>query len=159
MDTRDIPSVHEYTDAWQWPESVERFIREQLPRDEDARVLNVPAGSSRLGDVLVDAEPQSEDIEEGDMMDLDLPPAEFDAVISDPPWRGMDYFDRWKQFYQLCRVTKPGGLIVYNAPWEPASDQCEVVSRHRRADHPFGEISQITVFRRYPGQQTWADFD
>lgn len=157
MDTRTIPAVHEYSDTWRWPDAVERFIREQLPAD--AHVLNVPAGNSRIGDVLVDAEPQSEEVNEGDMFDLDIAPATFDAVISDPPWKQMDYFDRWEQFYELCRVTKPGGYIIFNATWEPHSDQCEIVGRYRRADSPFGRISQITVYQRYPDQTTWADYE
>jgi len=147
----DIPKVHEYTDAWRWPDSVERFIRDQLP---EGRVCNVPCGNSRVGDVLIDAEPQSEEVEQGDMFDIDYPYCSFDAVISDPPWKSMDYFDRWSQFYECVRMVKPGGYIIYNATWEPYSDQTEVVGRYRRADGSFRMISQITVFQRYPNQKT-----
>ena len=151
----DIPAVHEYTDAWNWPDEVQRFVREQLP---DGEVLNVPCGGCRVGDVLVDAEPQSEEVLPGDMMDLAFPDCTFDAVISDPPWKQLNYFDRWKQFFECVRVTKPNGLIIYNATWEPHSDQCEVIGRYRRADGAFRQVSQITVYRRYPGQATWDEF-
>jgi len=150
-----IPKVHEYTDAWRWPDSVERFIREQLP---DGKVLNVPCGNSRVGDVLIDAEPQSAEVEQGDMFDIDYPDCSFDAVISDPPWKGVDYFDRWALFFECVRLVKPGGYIIYNATWEPHSDQCEVVGRYRRSDGSFRMISQITVYQRYPDQSTWGDW-
>lgn len=155
----DIPKVHAYTDAWRWPDGVERFIREQC--DEDARVLNCPCGASRLGDVLIDAEPQSDEIIDGDMFDLleIVEPCSFDVAISDPPWKSMSYFDRWDQFFQLVRAVKPGGYVIYNATWEPHSDQTEVVGRYRRADGAFRTISQITVYQRYPGQTTFADLE
>lgn len=153
----EIKRVHEYTDAWRWPDDVERFVRDQLP---DGRVLNCPAGNSRLGDVLVDAEPQSEEVRQGDMYELteQFGPCSFDAVISDPPWKSVNYFDRWSAFFECVRVTKPGGLIVYNATWEPHSDQCEVVGRYRRSDGSFRQISQITVYERHPGQKTFGDY-
>jgi len=150
--SQTIPKVHEYTGAWRWPDSVERFIRDQLP---DGEVLNVPCGNSRIGDVLVDAEPQSAEVEQGDMYEIDYPDCSFDAVVSDPPWKKVNYFDRWKAFFECVRVTKPGGYIIYNATWEPHSDQCEVVGRYRRSDGAFRMISQITVYQRYPDQSTW----
>jgi SAM-dependent methyltransferase len=150
----DIKAVHKYTDAWNWPDDVQRFVREQLP---DGRVLNVPCGGCRIGDVLVDAEPQSAEVQQGDMMDLDFPNCSFDAVISDPPWKELNYFDRWQQFFECVRVTKPNGLIIYNATWEPYSDQVQVEGRYRRADGAFRQVSQITVFRRYPDQLTLSE--
>jgi len=153
--SKSIPKVHEYTDAWRWPDSVERFIRDKLP---DGRVLNVPCGNSRIGDVFIDAEPQSAEVEQGDMFEIDYPDCTFDAVVSDPPWKSVNYFDRWKAFFECVRVTKPGGYIIYNATWEPHSDQCEVVGRYRRSDGAFRMISQITVYQRYPDQSTWREW-
>jgi len=149
----NIPKVHEFTDAWRWPDSVERFIREKVP---DGRTLNAPCGQSRIGDVLVDAEPQSEEVIEGDMYELteQFGECSFDCVISDPPWKKVNYFDRWKAFFECVRVTKPGGYIIYNATWEPHSDQCEIQGRYRRADGSFRQISQITVYQKHPNQKT-----
>jgi SAM-dependent methyltransferase len=151
-----IKSVHEFKDAWRWPEDVERFIRKKIP---EGRVLNVPAGKSPLGDVQVDADASLQGgVIPGDMQRLPFKDAVFDGVVADPPWKSVDVFDRHSLFYELVRVTKPGGLIIHNASWIPDSNQAEKVGEYRRADDSFHDVSVISVFRRYGDQATLGTF-
>lgn len=145
----NIPAVHEFRDAWRWPEDVERFVREQLP---DGEVLNCPCGQSQFGDVRIDKDPRHQPDIVADMFDLPVEPCRFDGAVSDPPWNAMNYYQRWSHFFELVRAVKPGGLVIYNATWEPWSDEIGEVKRYRRADGAFTQVSQITVARRYPNQ-------
>lgn len=151
----DIPAVHEFQDAWRWPDDVERWVREQLP---DGEVLNSPCGQTQFGDIRVDKDPRHRPDVVADMWNLPFEPCRFDAVVSDPPWKGINYFQRWSHFFELLRVTKPGGLVIYNATWEPWSDQIGDIERHRRVDGAFTQVSQITVARRYPNQSLLSQF-
>jgi hypothetical protein len=151
-----VAGVHEFRGSWRWPEDVERFVAEKLP--DDGETLHVPCGQSQLGDVRVDRDSRHHPDVVADMFELPFGPARFDAVVSDPPWKSVNYFDRWAQFFELLRVTKPGGLVVFNATWEPWSREIGEVRRYRRTDGAFTEVSQITVCRRYPNQVPLTEF-
>lgn len=145
-----LKAVHEFRDAWRWPEDVERFVRERC----ETPTLHVCAGDSTLGDVTVDAACERNPDVVGDMTQLPFPDRTFNTVICDPPWRSVDVFDRHTLFYELCRVTRLKGWIIHNTTWVPESDQCEKRGEYRRQDRSFGDASIITVFERYPGQTT-----
>lgn len=142
--------VHEFKDAWRWPDDVERFIRDQC----QGEVLHVCCGGSQLGDVRVDADPRHDPDVVADMYNLPFPDFSFGTVVVDPPWKSVDIFDRHGLFYEVVRVTDLGGRIIHNATWLPESEQCEKVGEYRRADKEFMDASVISIHERYPGQQT-----
>ena len=69
------------------------------------RSLHVCAGTSELGDVRVDLEPRAPGVIRADMYRLPFADESFDTVIANPPWR-INWFDRWKAFFELVRCTK-----------------------------------------------------
>lgn len=147
-----LQEKHRFEDCWLWPDSVTRYVKENM----EGRTLNVPCGKSQLGDVRADAEPKDDEVEKVDMRELPYDDASFDTVISDPPWK-IGYHQRWKPFYECVRVTKPGGLIIYNATWVPESDQCEMEELRVRQDEAFTNASILSLHRRYPNQATFDE--
>ena len=130
--------------SWEWPEDVTNEVEQLL---EPGTTLNICAGSNRLGDVKIDLDPQKADVQKGDMRALEFLDESFDNVIIDPPWK-LGYYQRFRPFYEAVRVTKIGGLIIYNATWIPHSDQCELLNVYVRRDSHWGNVSVFSVFRR-----------
>jgi hypothetical protein len=145
---------HRFEDCWRWPESVERFARERT----QGHTLNVCAGESDIGDVKVDAEPRRSDVLKADMRRLPFPEATFDTVVSDPPWK-IGYYQRFRPFFEVVRVTKPGGRIIYNATWIPEADNCQLDTLRVRPDSEFSDASIISVFTKEPGQQVLSEVE
>jgi Methyltransferase domain. len=96
--------------AWSWPGSVEEFVSTLLISPS----LHVACGSSRVGDVRVDAFVNAD--VRGDMMHLPFRDCTFMSVLIDPPWH-MPYHLRPKLAKELARVLRPDGVLVFNAPW------------------------------------------
>lgn len=140
---------HRFKDCWRWPASFERFVREHV----QGYTLNVCAGESDIGDVKLDAEPRQPDVIKGDMRRLPFPDASFDTVVSDPPWK-IDYYNRFRPFFECVRVCKPGGRIIYNATWLPESDVCRLDTVRVRQDSEFSNASIFALFTKQPGQTT-----
>ena len=150
-----LKRVHKFKDAWRWPEDVERFIRNKC----EGKTLHVCAGNSDLGDVTVDADPEREPDIVASMYDLPFDECSFETVLCDPPWKEVDIFQRHSLFYELVKLAKPQGKIIHNATWVPESDQCELIGEYRRQDISFGNASIISVFERFPDQQTIDGWD
>jgi ubiquinone/menaquinone biosynthesis C-methylase UbiE len=65
------------------------------------------------------------DIIKADMFNLPFRDGSFDTVVCDPPWE-IPYQQRHKLLWELCRVTKKGGKLVFNAYWWPKSKTLKV---------------------------------
>jgi ubiquinone/menaquinone biosynthesis C-methylase UbiE len=129
--------------VWIWPEQVEDLIRPLI----EGRSLNICAGLSSLGDVKVDIEPRNENVQLGDMNNLDFKDNEFDTVISDPPWK-IGFFNRMKPFFEAVRVCKVGGRIIYNCTWKPVNKCVELEKVYLRTDNNWCNFSAIWIFRK-----------
>jgi len=104
-----------YRKAWRFPEQVEDFIASQC-KGFTVHVMN---GNSALGDIRIDAYSENTDIR-ADAFHLPLKDAVADTVVCDPPWM-MDYRYKSKFILEFKRILKFGGILVFNAPWNPKS--------------------------------------
>jgi ubiquinone/menaquinone biosynthesis C-methylase UbiE len=111
--------------------------------------LNVCAGVNPICSVNLDLDPQDKSILKGDMKCLPFKSNAFDTVISDPPWK-IDYYRRFKPFFECVRVCKVGGTIIYNATWVPntPSGDVELKELYVRQDNNFSTASVISVFEK-----------
>lgn len=102
-----------YREAWRWPGYVEQFVRARAK----GFVVHVCNGQSSLGDLRIDAFSANTDII-ADGRYLPLKDEIADTVVCDPPWE-MQYHHRGKLVKELRRILKPGGQLIFNAPWSP----------------------------------------
>lgn len=137
--------------AWIWPEKIERFFRKHA----EGYTLHVCCGESTVGDVLIDADRDRGPDIQADMRQLPFEQCTFDTVIADPPWKCIQKVgDMHGTFYELLRLVKPTGLVLWNAFGVPSSEQTEREGVWVRQDYEEGKASVIVKYRRYPGQQT-----
>ena len=111
-----LPQNQVFKAPWKFPHHVKKWLKKNI----EGYSLHVCAGSSDIGDVLCDIEPQRHNIKQVDMFHLDkkFKHNTFDTVICDPPWAiGID--KRWNVTYQLRDVIKPGGVLLFNGLWIP----------------------------------------
>jgi len=123
---------------------VEDFISNYM---KDGYTLNVPAGQSPLGTIKGDIEPQNENVRYMDMRSLPFANCVFDVSLSDPPWH-LNLFQRFRPFYELVRVTKVGGRIIYVATWIPESKAVELEKLMVRQSAKFANASIVSVFKK-----------
>jgi Methyltransferase domain/ParB-like nuclease domain len=131
------------TASWLWPEPVETFVRSRMT----GYTLNVCAGMSDIGDVKVDLDPKQPDVIKADMADLPFADESFDTVISDPPWK-INWFDRWRPFFELVRVCRVGGRVIFNSYYVPWSKQIQLLELYVRQDERFANASVLSLFER-----------
>lgn len=129
--------------SWIWEKEIEDFVIERI----EGYSLNVPCGISQIGDVRVDLEKHDPKVRIADMKNLPFETNTFDTVISDPPWK-IGYYDRFRQFFELVRVAKVGGLIILNATWIPTAANAELLEHWIKAKKPFTNSSLITLSRK-----------
>ena len=113
-----------FREAFLWEKEVEDFVKENV----GGYSLNVPCGKSKIGDIRLDIDLKLSMREAYNMFKEKLPYDDntFDTVISDPPWKMGHYF-RPRIFFELVRVVKIGGRIIYNATWIPTSKYTKLV--------------------------------
>lgn len=134
-----------FREAFLWEKEVEDFVRENAK----GYTLNVPCGQSKIGNERLDIDPNLSMREAYDMFKQKLPYKDntFDTVISDPPWKVGHYF-RPRMFFELIRVTKIGGRIIYNATWIPTSKHVKLIGCWIRQSSQFSNISVISIFEK-----------
>jgi len=98
--------------SWAWPGEVETFLAEKA----QGFTIHVCSGSSDLGDLTIDQFMPA--MVKGDMYNLPIKTGIADTVICDPPW-GIARHVRMKLIYELRRILKVGGILLFNAPWLP----------------------------------------
>ena len=131
------------TASWTWPEPIEAFVKSRMR----GYSLNVCSGACDLGDVRVDLDPKKPGVIKADMRDLPFADESFGTVLSDPPWR-TSWFDRWRPFFELVRVCKVGGQIIFNSYYVPWSKQVKMTELYVRQDERFANASILSMFER-----------
>jgi Zn ribbon nucleic-acid-binding protein len=144
----DTDGTAGFDDSWRWPAALEDFIIDHM--NDDSTVVNAPAGQSTLGDVLIDADPQHEDVYMDDIGEMALPNSCADLVLSDPPWKvqSTDLRERW--FKEAVRIAKSEGRIIYNAGWIPDHDRVTHLDTRTRVDDDVGSATYLTLYRKDP---------
>jgi SAM-dependent methyltransferase len=150
-------------DSWIWPDCVNDFVQSRMQQYcPDGYSLNVCAGVSEIGDVKLDLDPADRSIIQGDMRQLPFDDETFDLVICDPPWK-IGYYQRFRPFFELVRVLKRGGVLIFNAYWMGESNELELLEAVIRRDTDWGNLSIISIHRRLPeegsGQMKIGDYD
>ena len=135
----------EFREAFLWEKEIEDFVKSRMR----GKVLNVPCGKSKLGDVRLDINPKLSGRGVYDMFRKKLPYKDnmFDTIISDPPWKMGHYF-RPRLFFELVRVVKIGGRIIYNATWIPTSKYTKLIGCWIRQSSQFSNVSIISIFEK-----------
>lgn len=126
-----------------WEDEVSEFVKSRIT----GHSLNVCCGTSPIGNVRVDIEPQAEGVLQADMNDLPFENGTFDSVVSDPVWK-LNYFKRMRPFFECVRVCKVGGLIIYNATWIPTSLAVDLEEIWVRQSAQFSNVSVVCVLRK-----------
>lgn len=98
--------------VWHWPAEVEDFL---VARAEGF-TIHVCNGSSGIGSLTIDKFMPASLI--GDMYALPIKTGVADTVICDPPW-GIPRHKRHQLLFELRRILKLGGCLLFNAPWLP----------------------------------------
>lgn len=102
-----------YRKAWRWPDSVEGFVRSR----SQGFTVHICNGESSLGDIRVDRFSENTDIR-ADARYLPLKDDIADTVVCDPPWE-MQYHHRGLLAKEIRRILRPGGHLIFIAPWCP----------------------------------------
>jgi hypothetical protein len=147
-DPLPIAEEAEYDESWRWPPEFETWLTTHLPGN--ATVVNLAAGNSPLGDIKIDGYPHHDDIYIDDISDLSLPDNTADCVLSDPPWKVQDSKTRKKWFAEAVRITRPRGIIIYNAGWEPTHDHAELLDTRVRVDDDGATATYLTLYEVNP---------
>ncbi len=134
-----------FREAFIWEKEIEDFVKERV----QGYSLNVPCGTSKIGDVRLDVDSNLSMREVFDFFKDNLPFGKntFDTVISDPPWK-MGHHFRPKLFFSLVDVCKVGGIIIYNATWIPTSKLVKLNEIWVRQSSQFSNVSIISVFEK-----------
>ena len=98
--------------AWAWPTEVEDFLKARAK----GFTIHICNGTSHLGDLTIDKYMPADII--GDAYNLPIKTGVADTVICDPPW-GIPRHKRHQLLFELRRVLKMGGCLLFNAPWLP----------------------------------------
>jgi len=135
----------QFREAFLWEKEIEDFVKKHIK----GYSLNVPCGKSKLGDERLDIDPNLSMREAYDMFKNKLPYGDsvFDTIISDPPWKMGHYF-RPRIFFELVRVCKVGGHIIYNATWIPTSKFTKLIGTWIRQSSQFSNVSIISIFEK-----------
>lgn len=135
----------QFRPAFTWEDEIEDFVKERMK----GYTLNVPCGTSKLGDIRLDVDPRMSMREAYDFFKdrIPYPKNTFDTVISDPPWKIGHYF-RPKLFFSLVDVCKVGGTIIYNATWIPTSKYVKLKETYIRQSSQFSSVSILSVFEK-----------
>jgi len=141
--TKDFVRQLQFKPSFTWESEIEEFIKQRMK----GYTLNVPCGKSLIGDIRLDIDPNLSMREAYNMFNnkLPYPACTFDTVISDPPWKIGHYF-RPRLFFELIRVCKVYGQIIYNATWIPTSKYTIQTGTWIRQSSQFSNVSIISVF-------------
>lgn len=108
---------------WIHPPNVEAWLRTMAI----GKTLNVCCGLSRVGDVRVDTDENTNRTEAGDLFDLRFEEASFDTVICDPPFA---YYNTFKWCQNLASIATKRLILsidrsmpfLKRAAWNPQPD-------------------------------------
>ena len=135
----------DFRESFIWEKEIEDFVKEHIK----GYTLNVPCGSSKLGDIRLDIDSNLSMRKAYDFFkdEIPYPHNTFDTVISDPPWKVGHYF-RPAMFFSLVDVCKVGGIIIYNATWIPTSKSVKLLKTYIRQSGQFSNVSIISIFEK-----------
>lgn len=146
-------SKHSFRTGWRWgPDMTNWFVQETSRLDLERPLVHLCSGSSRLGDIRVDAAHPLATIK-ADVFHLPFQDASVPTIIVDPPYE-WDLRERTRFGKELARVHRPGGRLLWKAPWLPFEGHYrihDVTASSIRAGLPRNAHLLVRAERRYPG--------
>lgn len=113
---------------WKWTQDIEDEILGELPTD-GGLVVHVCSGTSGIGDIRIDRyfergkgkdpvrrNPGQPNVK-ADMNYLPIRSGIAAATICDPPYSRLARARFNQHVEELVRITKPGGKVIFLAPW------------------------------------------
>jgi hypothetical protein len=148
MSEKNIRNPHlTFKKSMTWENEIAHFIASRLK----GYSLNAPCGSSALGSVRLDIDPSLNPDKVGDINALPFENETFDSAVQDPLWK-TNYYSRFRPFFELVRVVKVGGTLLYNAPWIPTSKAVRLEETFIRQSATFGNTSILSHFTKTTNQ-------
>ncbi|TKX60667.1 methyltransferase domain-containing protein [Halorubrum sp. ASP1] len=134
-------------DTWTWSEGVTKTVTRLLRSPS----LKVCTGNTPACDHNLDKDPLDGVTMQADAFNLPYRDCTFETTVSDPPWLAKSTEERRRLFEEVLRVTKPGGLIIYNATWIPENERATVRDQGFRQEGEFwGNQSFLLVYQKTP---------
>lgn len=150
-----LTAKYAFIEGWRWPQDVDRWFSDHLsdlvnpvPRP----IIHAPCGSSKLGDLRVDAHHPLAGLR-GDLLSLPFKDGSVGTLISDPPWN-WSLHERIDFAFEVARVVRPGGLLLWCAPWLPTFGHFKVETvavAAPRVGLPRNARLLVKAWRREPG--------
>jgi SAM-dependent methyltransferase len=156
----EIPALHRtergsFRPGWRWPADVRRWFARQLSSLQHPAprpIANIPSGSSKLGDIRVDKYVKNADVR-ADFFHLPFADGALGTIVCDPPFE-LNTHERIRLHKELGRVLRPGGLLLWQAPWLPNEGVFDIETIHlwsQRVGLPRNARILVRAVRRYPG--------
>ena len=109
-----------FVECWRFPKEVSEFIKDWLKnlKIDEKNLAHLCCGKSKIGYPRIDIDENLKPDIVADIFDLVKTSAKFDNILVDPPWK-IPYHKRMIFSYAIRDLTKKGGLILFNCPWNP----------------------------------------
>ncbi len=175
---QDAPKTFDETAAWQWGRAQRYYLRNWLPQDKSAKVVDLACGGGKLlyffkrmgySDITgVDISPEQvklarqvmPNVDEADVLEwLEAHPAGFDLITG---FDIVEHFhkDEVLRFLDACHVAlKPGGRLILQTP--NADSPWGTVHRYNDFTHEVGfnpnalsRLLSLTGFQRIVSRET-----
>lgn len=152
-----------FLETWVFPKAVAEFIQEKAIEFEgtDKAFTHVFCGKSKLGGLRIDIEPSNEPDLVADVLTLPtlLGANSQKGIIADPPWE-IPFGQRRYFSYAMRDITKPGGYLIINAPWNPWVKGLEIIEVWKvyQAFNSYRDLVDVWILRKNvePDQTTLA---
>jgi hypothetical protein len=159
-----MPKIHRtdklsFHQTWRWPRDIKRWFDRELSDMVDPvprPVLHVCCGQSKVGNVRVDRYPEHGATGlnvKADFHHLPFRDGAFGTVVIDPPFELFNQ-GRIQLHDELGRVLRPGGTLLWCAPWIPNEGIFtidRVVVASLRTGLPRNARILVRATRRVPG--------
>lgn len=109
-----------FVEAWRFPKEVSEFIKDWLKnlKIDEKDLAHLFCGKSKIGYPRIDINPDLKPDIAADIFYLVKISVKFKNILVDLPWK-ISYSNRMKFSYAIRDLTKKGGLILFNCPWNP----------------------------------------
>lgn len=144
---------HAFREGWTWGRDTLAWFRQEMRLDIERPVVHLCSGSSRLGDIRVDTVHPRANLR-ADVFRLPFPDGSIPTIIVDPPYE-WDLKRRMVFGKELARVHRPGGRLLWKAPWLPLEGHYVIHDVHVqsiRAGLPRNAHLLVRATRRVPVQ-------
>lgn len=142
-----------YKDKWHDPKKVNLLVKKFIT----GYSLNLPCGMSKLCSIRADIDQNVKPDVVTDMYNPNFSNNLFDTIYCDPPWN-IPYDKRVPLVYKQFDLLKPGGILIYNAPWIPNGKGFYIEKIFLTIPtFMMGNVACITILRKANGDITSID--